>query len=277
MNSVVLHDVQPFFAPVSYSQIDALVSEYQSKLLKIDTILEVVNSDLREVLEYFTAGNSERSSLADTISAQRIFRRAGAVAALNADFWSRALKLTDVYDFMPQQRRNEWGEQIRNPQGIKAAKLQEYEIERGAVQQEWKVEPLPAFEADVVRGTLGSLLNLRATFFAERVDGIFRAFSRTHLTNSPAGFSQRFIISGVLSQYGHVEWSKAGVINDLRCVLARLAGRPEPTHDASRPVVEIGKQQSGKWLDVDGGAFRIRRLHRRAAPRATGVGESHGC
>lgn len=258
MTAVALSVVEPFFAPVSYSQIDALVAEYEQKLNQIDSVLAIVNSDLAGVLNYFTEGNSGNRRLGDTLSAERIFQRDGAVGALNADFWSRALRLTDVMDFMPQKRRNEWGEQIRNPLGVRAPRLQQYELEAGRAQVEWSVAPLPDFVPEVVRASLAELLHSRARFFAERVDGIFQSLSRKHLTNSPAGFGQRFIIACVLDKWGHVEWSKAGVVNDLRCVLARLAGRPEPKYDATRPAIEIAKGKTGQWVDLDGGALRVR-------------------
>lgn len=42
-----------------------------------------------------------------------IFKLEGAIANLNASCWQQALSLTDVYKYMPQKRRNEWNDQIR--------------------------------------------------------------------------------------------------------------------------------------------------------------------
>ncbi len=66
----------------------------------------------------------------------------------------------------------------------------------------------PAFEPSTVRETLTTLLADRGKFFAQRVDGIFRALSRSHVTNSPSGFRKRMILEGVLDQFGFIETRK---------------------------------------------------------------------
>ena len=68
----------------------------------------------------------------------------GAVAQLNADYWQQAMQMTDVYDYMPAKRRDEWNEQIRNKQ-------------------------TPDFEEETVRTTLMDLPSSRHKFFGERV------------------------------------------------------------------------------------------------------------
>lgn len=162
----------------------------------------------------------------------RVFNRERAIKQLAADYWDKALKLTDVLDVMPEKRRYEWAEQIKNLE-------------------------TPPFEEDAVRSTLVSLLNSRSKFFAERVEGIFRALSREHVTNAPQGFGKRMIIYA-MDNWGDPDYQAVGYIFDLRCVIARIMGREEPGRNSTRPVLVTARQQHGDWLNIDGGALRIR-------------------
>ncbi|WNL48537.1 DUF4942 domain-containing protein (plasmid) [Dyella sp. BiH032] len=163
----------------------------------------------------------------------RLFSEKKAIAALNSEYWQRTLALTDVYDCMPQSRRDEWDKAIRT-------------------------NTTPDYNLDAVRPTIASLLSSRAQFFAERVDGIFRTLSRTHVTNLRSGFNTRMIVAGVIDDYGFLNTTKAGYINDLRKVIAKFMGRDEPRHDASNCVLKLCQEVPGKWHPIDGGALRIR-------------------
>jgi len=117
----------------------------------------------------------------------------------------------------------------------------------------------PDFEESTVRATLAELLSSRMNFLAEKVDGIFRALSGTHVTNQPEGFSKRMILTGVTDSWGSYGRNQTGHINDLRQVVAKFMGRDEPDYNASNRVVEIARRDSrGDWVSVDGGALRIR-------------------
>ena len=238
-----------FFAPTSTDMVQGLVAEYRRDRQRIAEVVKFAESDtLKGVWHYFAAGNADenrgRTSL--TNSVEQAFREAGAVGVLNATYWNRALELTDVYDAMPQARRSQWHEQMRTPEGRKG---------HGS---EPDLPPLPDFEEETVRSTLLGLLNSRARFLAERVDGIFRALSGEHVTNSPAAFSKRMIIGHLVSSYGTTT-DRVGFINDLRCVIARFMGRDELNWDASTRVVERARRERrGEWVTLDGGALRLR-------------------
>ena len=250
MNAVVqnaegelIDDAAEFFAPMSSDLVDALVGEYGSIRKRIETLAAAVRDEqCAGVLHYFVEGNvqDQRHSMPTTVEA--LFAVEGAVAQLNASFWNRALRMTDVIDYMPQKRRDEWFEQIRNPLGRT----------KNRHSSEKELPPLPEFEEATVRSTLGHLLASRAKFLAERVDGIFQALSRQHVTNQPQGFGKRMIIQNVLSYQTH------GHINDLRCVIAKFMGRDEPKHGATDPVIKAAKRQNGEWMSVDGGSLRVR-------------------
>lgn len=238
-----LVDAGEFFAPMASDLVDSLVGEYNGIRRRIEALADAVRGEqCAGVLHYFVEGNvkEQRYSMPTTVEA--LFAVEGAVAKLSASYWDRALRMTDVIDYMPQARRDEWFEQIRNPLGR----------EKNRHTSEQELPPLPEFEEATVRSTLGHLLASRSQFLAERVDGIFRALSRQHVTNQPQGFSKRMIIAGVHGYQTH------GQINDLRCVIAKFMGRDEPKHGATQPVIAAAGRHNGEWMAIDGNSLRIR-------------------
>lgn len=242
-----------FFAPAATDMVDSLVGSYQLARRRITEVVQFAGGDVcRGVIDYFLEGNAteDRGRSSMSTSAAQLFQECGAVAALNAAYWSKALALTDVYDAMPQDRRNKWNEQIRNPMGVKKG--------RGA-SGEWEIDPLPDFEQETVRATLQDLLASRAKFLAERVDGIFRALSGEHVTNSPAAFGKRMIIGYLVTSCNTTNHERVGYINDLRCVIAKFMGRDEPKWSSTSSVVERARRECrGQWVTMDGGALRLR-------------------
>ncbi|CAM3310151.1 class I SAM-dependent methyltransferase [Halomonas lysinitropha] len=225
---------EQFFAPATTDMVAGLHGQYRRDRQRIQQVVEFVRPDqLGNVLHYFIAGNQDRRDRF-TGSVAQLFGETGAVAALDADYWQRALALTDVMDFMPAERREEWHTLIREHQA-------------------------PEFSEETVRATLGALLAQRMDFLAEKVDGIFRALSREHVTNRPEGFSKRLILTGVTNDWGHYGRQQTGHLNDLRQVVAKLMNRDEPGWQASHRLVEIARREHrGEWLAVDGGALRLR-------------------
>jgi hypothetical protein len=225
-----------FFAPAPSDALSELLGSYRQARQRIGAVATyLAGEECCNVMQYFLEGNAsrERGQLTMKNSSEQLFQEDGAVAALDASFWSRTLALTDVLDLMPQARRTEWSTQIQE-------------------------QTCPHFEEETVRATLRDLLAMRGQFFAERVDGIFRGLSGEHLTNAPQGFTKRMIVARVLTYYDTIDHERAGLINDLRCVVARFMGRDEPKWTATRPVLEALQQRWGEWVSVDGGALRIK-------------------
>ena len=221
-----------FFAPASTDMVDGLVGRYNADKGRIERVCEYVQgNDFKAVCGHFEAASSQRNRGSYRLPA---FSLDDGMASINASYWSQALNLTDVLDFMPAKRREEWFDSIR----------------------EMKT---PDFEESTVRATLAELLASRMNFLSEKVDGIFRALSGTHVTNQPEGFSKRMILTGVTDSWGSYGRNQTGHINDLRQVVAKFMGRDEPDYNASNRVVEIARRDSrGDWVSVDGGALRIR-------------------
>jgi hypothetical protein len=227
---IVDDNAAPFFAPVSSDVIDGLLGRYQTQREHISQIASIAAGGMGGAINWFIAGNKDRGHIPGV---EQLFAEPGAVAALNSRYWSDALALTDVYDCMPQARRDEWNKTISE-------------------------QKAPEFTEDAVRPTINSLLADRNKFFAERVDGIFRGLSGHHVTNVPEGFSKRMIISYVTDQHGYATTGRCGLINDLRAVIAKFMGRDEPKWNMTGPVVKHARQNSGEWITIDGGALRIR-------------------
>jgi len=265
---------EDFFAPANTDMLSSMVARYQFDRKRIQEVVDFANGDAcRNVLHHFLNGNAtdDRGRVSMNSSANQLFGLKGAISSLNATYWSEALNLTEVYNAMPQDRRNSWNEQITNPKGTLKNRSQ-IERERNFHPElfdeegnyldpanSWANPPLPDFEEDTVRATLNDLLAKRSMFLAERVDGIFRALSGEHITNSPAGFSKRMIVANLITSYDTTNYDRVGYINDLRCVIAKFMGRDEPKHYASTKVVESArKHRRGEWINLDGGALRLR-------------------
>lgn len=248
-----------FFAPAPNDLVDNLMGRYHLERQKIESLAAIMNDrDAQVALEHFLTGNVDRERYRGVPDVREIFQRDGAIAHLNATYWQNALQLTDVLDIMPAKRRQQWNEQIRNPQGIKAPRISQYDIAHGVEQKEWSLSPLPEFEEETVRATLMDMLSSRAKFFGERVDGIFRALSGDHVTNRPQGFGKYMILSGVYDQWGNVEYKMADYINDLRQVIAKFMGRQEPSHELTKKALRAAREYPGEWLSIDGGEMRIK-------------------
>lgn len=233
MNAIVdvFEKGEEFYAPTNFDLIDSLIAQHNHMKNRINDVAEFISGDMGGAINYFLEGNKQDRYT--SYSVDRLFKTEGALAYLNATYWSKALALTDVLELMPQKRRDEWHLSIEKRQ-------------------------TPEFEESTVRTTLESLMSSRAKFFAERVDGIFISLSHEHVTNCPQGFSKRMILGYVLDQYSFTSHSQCGHINDLRSVIAKFMGRDAPKHNSSSALVSAARRQRGQWMIVDGGAMRIR-------------------
>lgn len=160
-----------------------------------------------------------------------------AIQLLQQNYWGKAVDITDVLEHMPQRRRGEWRESLK------------------------KFE-FPEFTLEHVYETLSALLSERDKFFAEYVDGIFRELSGEHVTNSPSGFGQKFIIAYV-HEDGYPNSDKCGYISDLRRVIAKFMKRDVnerqgrvDTYNLIRLLYRTGR--TGEWVEIDGGSIRLK-------------------
>lgn len=234
MIEVLAMDDAEFFAPVSSDLIDSLIGQHHSMRQRIEELYGLVTGEMAGAMAYVLDGNRSQDRYPPSVAS--LFCDSGkvsAIANLDAAYWSKAMHMTDVLNAMPQKRRDEWNESITK-------------------------QTCPAFEEDTVRSTFTQLLAMRSQFLAERVDGIFRGLSGEHVTNSPAAFGKRMIVGYVLNDSWYSNSSKCGLINDLRCVIAKFMGRDDPGYSASEGLINTLKGRWGEWVQVDGGALKIR-------------------
>jgi len=212
--------------------LDRLFAEHHAMKSEIERLAERMAGGFGGALYYFL--NAEKVASGRHCSMPD-FEVGPAVNALDAEYWSKAVKLTDVLDVMPAGTRLEWAEQIQK-------------------------HSTPPFEEETVRETLRTLITDRGRYFAERVDGVFRALSSSHVTNAPQGFGKRMIIANVLDQYRYENYQQCAYVEDLRRVIARFMGRDESVaRDTSRDIgAMVRANEFGVWKSFDGGAFRLR-------------------
>lgn len=229
---MILELEEDFLPPIKTDMLDLLFDQYNKMKVRIEDLASAVTGETATAVGYFVRGNSSRERY--SMSVYDIFKIEGAIAELNSDFWTRAINLTDVIKWMPSSRRDEWHKSIQE-------------------------KTCPPFTEDIVRDTIADLISKRSQFFAERVDGIFKSLSPTHLTNNPAAFGERFIIHGILNEWGTPS-TRCGIVNDLRCVISKFIGRDDPHWAATEQLIRRMKETFcfGEWLSIDGGSLRVR-------------------
>lgn len=155
-----------------------------------------------------------------------------AIKILQQDYWEKAIDLTDVKFHMPNDRRIEWRENVKSFN-------------------------FPEFTLENLFSTLSTLLLERDKFVAERVEGVFNALSREHVTNTPEGFYKRMIINGIHSD-NFPSTTQCGYITDLRIVIGRFMGRENENMISSYDLIQRLLKHTGQWVEIDGGTIRIR-------------------
>lgn len=219
-----------------YSPLEGLLAQYEILKKQIGYISDQATKENAAFL-HFLEGNGRDVGIR-SFNVGAIFKLEGAMASLNADFWSKAMKLTDTLSVFSAEKRNEWHDKVREM-------------------------TTPPFEREFVISTLTDLMLNRGQFFAEKVDGVYRNLSRNHKTNSAFGFTHRMVMENCLTVYGKDWYSvnnpKAEYIADLREIVATVRG----DHDTSRNTYwdisrAVDAKIFGEWMEFDGGAIRLR-------------------
>jgi hypothetical protein len=233
---LIADDIGEFFAPATEGAIDWLLTEYAEMRARIDRLAVIMAGELGGAVGYFLDGNDDERRRRGLYATAELFKPEGAHKALDAVFWRRALDLTGVRDLLPQERRDGWDKDIEKM-------------------------TTPPFSREWIEPTITELLDSRERFFAEKVDGIFRRLSPTHLTNAPEGFGKRFILSyafnGTSRDWSYPNQGFQGYMHDLRMVIARFMGETDPEWGSSHSLL-CCIPRTGEWQAIDGGSLRIR-------------------
>ena len=249
---IVSELVDEFFAPVSFDSLSLLVGEFDRTKQRIEEVHALICEErVSGVMSYFFSGNGSdkyghSALLRHTSSVDEVFRLEGALNDLTATFWHRALGYTNLLEEMPQERRNQWHAVLNA--------WREPKYKRG----ENPALDMPEFNEANLRSTLQGLMARRTEFVAERVDGIFRALSRAHVTNTPEGFRKKMIMAGMYTDFGTTDHNRAGYVHDLRVVIAKFMGRDEPSRDTTTALLHAARAHRGEWIEADCGSLRLR-------------------
>jgi hypothetical protein len=227
------------FDTVDAEPIAALLAEYQRQRENVERVAGIfADPSAVAALAFFVDGNEAASH--HHVAVDKLFALDGAVRALDAKFWSRALAATDVLECMPSGERDAWNKDIEK-------------------------RNVPPFSEATLRSTLAAHLAARPDYFARRVDGLFRALSPDHKTNLPSGFRSKMILDGMHDGFGYLSTHRRDVLMDLRVVVARFMGRTEigegswAVRDSTAQIVEYARHaRRGEWVSLDGNAIEIR-------------------
>lgn len=227
------------------SYVESLLEEHAAltkKIIETTAHLKDINNS---AMYYLVEGNIAKDRRAAVHGLTSSLTSATkAIAALDAEYWSKAINLTDVYHSMPANRKKEWTDQITD-------------------------HTTPAFKEETVIQTLVSLLSSRTGFFCERIDNVFKSLSPEHLTNNPAAFTARFILKGVLihtknsnCEYWDISYDQSNIIDDLRVITSQIAGRASLEKQHLNTYQLLNKIESlrlfGQWHEMDGGVIRFK-------------------
>lgn len=241
-----------FYPPAEYSALSGLVAEHDATRQRIEEVHATLTQErVSGVLGYFFAGNCNdqyggRSSLRHTNAFAEVFVLEGALNELTSTFWQRTLELTNLWTVLPQERRREWNDALNA--------WRESGYKRGADPK----RDLPEFNQDNLTATVQSLMARRSEFVAERVDGVFRALSKEHLTNRPEGFCKYMIVANMYNEWGNQCWELRGYLQDLRLVIAKFMGRDEPDTSTAVAMLNTARANCGQWIECDAGSLRIK-------------------
>lgn len=243
--------------PSISTPLQLLYSQYRQKREALERIADYVAGE-GGMIDYFMKGAQQTHGYS-TVNMTTLFQKEPAVRALDAEFWNRALRLTDLLEIMPAKRRNEWHAMIRN--GFIDKQVPREDRWGGTKNVR---EPIPAFSESTVESTLRSMLAQRSQLFAERVSGLWDSLSAEHLTNQPQAFGKMMILRRVIDYHGYLDRDMGNYVHDLRAVVASFMGRDSPNENLTHhQLAGIAKDVmhgsgSGKWHIFDGGSWEIR-------------------
>lgn len=213
------------------NKLDELLDSYSSDLIKVNALMEVFNSGVMSAFYYFSSGHEAETGSAYHIPSNLMEINKG-LGGLNASYWRKFLDATEILDVMPHEMKSVWLEQLCNCD-------------------------CPEFSRENVIATYQESTSNHAMYFAQRVLSVFKKLSKSHKTNSGFGFKQKLIINSVVDRCGI---NNHETISEIRNIVGIMIGRlfPSEAKFYSYDVVKKCTEQYGEWLEIDGGALRIK-------------------
>jgi hypothetical protein len=229
MGALVVVDIGDF-----KNRHSGLFREYMNEKTRIETVSKVF-ADNFDTFYYFAKGNTRDSYIPASFVELK-----GAIKALNASYWRKAIYATGVMELLPSKQRDDW-------------------------ENKFDTMDVPEFTPESVYSTIEEILLNRGNHFLDKVDGVFHSLSPEHITNSPSGFKSKLIINSVVdTKFLSPNHNRCGTLDDLSAILYTVNGVPPELYGrAYYSVYSITSEENrwGEWVEMDGGFYKIK-LHK---------------
>lgn len=182
--------------------VQTLVEQYQADLVNIEHSIAALNTFSAQTVNLMKVCGTDLQC-----SSEELLKR-----FLRISYWKKVYLRSNISELQDAQTKSDWQEKL-------------------LINIENKNE-LPEFTSENVISTLESWYLDRDNMFADRVDSVFRALSRTHVTNSPEGFSKKMIFSSACEDPSDttidLKYKTRDSLHDLACCIATILQKPLP-------------------------------------------------
>lgn len=217
-------------------KLDEMLSKHTQELADIKAIKNFHDSLTTDPTYYYDKAAEIQHGYGRYSSSLNVIKDIEApVKALHAHYWGSILSLTNLSSIMPAGEYSKWMEDIRQLN-------------------------TPEFTRENVLATIKNVTAETPRFFASKVDGVFQALSRSHVTNQPEGFSKRMIINYITDTFGS-NYKTCAIVDDLRKLIATLNNQDENLVRGATgyDVTHLMRtSQFGQWVEIDQGSLRIK-------------------
>jgi hypothetical protein len=108
LGSDVALTFEELFEPVSVVTVASLLAEHAAERARVDRIAALfTDKDDLGVMRHFLEASRDRHHGYSPARPVDLFKLDPALAVLNAEYWQRLLATTDIYEAMPQKRRDD--------------------------------------------------------------------------------------------------------------------------------------------------------------------------
>lgn len=231
MNLIALANrADNIFDTVSYDVIENAVTEYDRAKSSLQETCAFLSKGIHaDNIRLCCAGQNTKHQRIDlSVDFEHGERELRAIS------WKDLLNKTDIFEYLPAEKRNEWD-------------------------SNFIAYKLPDFTLDNTTATIDALNAERKHFFAQKVEGCFRYLSGEHVTNQPMGFRKRMIYAGVFDQFGLTNHRKVQFIVDLVYCINKLLDMDNSRHHANTDeLLRFAKNCAGEWVRAGNNTLRIK-------------------
>lgn len=211
------------------TNISPIFEEYQKDLHALEEISNI-SKNAQNNFHHFVKGNNISLSL------REFFNIEGAIKSLNATYWEKVIKLTNVLDVMTADKREEWRKNINECN-------------------------TPEFNRENVQNTVFHLLDNRHIYLAEKAECLFQNLSPHHKTNSPYAFKEKFILERFYDiNFGTFDYHRLELLDDLQDLISIIRKEEKASSYITRKALRsiADEKGFGQYYSFNGGAFKLK-------------------